>query len=86
MRVAVVFYARLADLAGRREWPATVSDGATAGDVWEAALAAFPALSAMSGRISCAINAEFARMNARVHDGDEVAFLPPVSGGREQRP
>ena len=31
--------------------------------------------------ISCAVNAEFARMHATVHDGDEVAFLPPVSGG-----
>ena len=31
--------------------------------------------------ISSAVNADYARMDQPVHDGDEVAFLPPVSGG-----
>jgi molybdopterin converting factor small subunit len=31
--------------------------------------------------MSVAVNADYARMNASVQDGDEVAFLPPVSGG-----
>ena len=31
--------------------------------------------------MSCAVNADFARMNTPLRDGDEVAFLPPVSGG-----
>jgi molybdopterin converting factor small subunit len=31
--------------------------------------------------VSAAVNADFARMDAPVTDGDEVAFLPPVSGG-----
>jgi molybdopterin synthase sulfur carrier subunit len=33
------------------------------------------------GSVSGAVNAEYARMDAPIHDGDEVAFLPPVSGG-----
>lgn len=81
MRVRVVCYARLADLAGRREWSADVPPGATALGVWGAAVAAHEGLGIMTGRISCAINAEFAAWDAVVCDGDEVAFLPPVSGG-----
>jgi molybdopterin converting factor small subunit len=81
MRVSVVFYARLADLARRREWLADMAADATAGDVWRAAVGAHAELDAMSGRVSCAINAEFATLGTGVRDGDEVAFLPPVSGG-----
>jgi molybdopterin converting factor small subunit len=33
--------------------------------------------------VSAAVNADFARMDAAVSDGDEVAFLPPVSGGQQ---
>ena len=33
------------------------------------------------GSISAAVNADYSRMTAKVADGDEVAFLPPVSGG-----
>jgi molybdopterin converting factor subunit 1 len=85
MRVAVLFYARLAELAGRREWTLDVPAGATAGDVWRACLERYGALEPMTGRVSCAINAEFASMTTAVGDGDEVAFLPPVSGGGETR-
>jgi molybdopterin converting factor small subunit len=31
--------------------------------------------------VSCAVNEEYARLTATLKDGDEVAFLPPVSGG-----
>ena len=81
MRVA--FYARLAELAGRREWQADLPSGSTVAAVWAAAVTAFPDLAPMSGRISCAVNAEFAPLAAAVADDDEVAFLPPVSGGCE---
>lgn len=85
MRVTVVFYARLAELAGRREWPLDLAAGATASDVWQAGVGMYGELAPMSGRVSCAINAEFAPLGTAVQDGDEVAFLPPVSGGGEKR-
>ena len=34
-----------------------------------------------AGSVTCAVNDDFARMTTRVAEGDEVAFLPPVSGG-----
>jgi molybdopterin converting factor subunit 1 len=81
MRVTVQCFARLRELAGRREWVCDVPPGSTVADVWGQVVAASPAASALAGTISCAVNAEFASMRAPVSDGDEVAFLPPVSGG-----
>ncbi len=81
MRVTVQYFARLRELAGRSEWTCDLPDGATAADVWRAGVVAHPALAAMADRVSCAVNAEFGRMTSAVLDGDEVAFLPPVSGG-----
>jgi molybdopterin converting factor small subunit len=40
-----------------------------------------PALGDYERTMSVAVNADYARMSAPVTDGDEVAFLPPVSGG-----
>ncbi len=60
-----------------REVPA----GSTIGTVWQQLLAEFPGLGTHERSISVAVNADYARMGDAVRDGDEVAFLPPVSGG-----
>ena len=81
MRVKVQCFARLRELVGTSEWSCEIASPATIADVWTALAAAFPAAAAMSGAVSSARNAEFAPMTANVEDGDEIAFLPPVSGG-----
>ncbi len=81
MRVTVRVFARLRELAGRDAWVVDAPDNATVRDVWRTAVAAHPALAPFESAISTAVNAEFARMASPVRDGDDVAFLPPVSGG-----
>jgi len=81
MRVKVRVFARLRELAGPGEWACEVPAGASVADVWRTAVGRYPALGPFGQSVSCALNADFARMQAVVHDGDEVAFLPPVSGG-----
>ena len=81
MRVTVQYFARLRELAGCSEWQCDLPDGATVADVWRTGVTRFPPVAAMGTSLSCAINADFSRMDAVVRDGDEVAFLPPVSGG-----
>jgi molybdopterin converting factor subunit 1 len=81
MRVTVRLFARLRELAGTADANCEVPTGATIGDVWQALVREHPALGPFGRSMSCARNAQFARMSAPVHDGDEVAFLPPVSGG-----
>jgi len=81
MRVTVRLFARLRDLAGTGELVREVPDSATVHTVWSSLKAEMPALAQYERTMSVAVNAEYARMAAAVHDGDEVAFMPPVSGG-----
>jgi molybdopterin converting factor subunit 1 len=81
MRVTVRLFARLRDIAGGAEITRDAPDGATVADVWRALVADFPEMARYESSISSAVNADYARMTARIADGDEIAFLPPVSGG-----
>jgi molybdopterin synthase sulfur carrier subunit len=81
MRVTVRLFARLRDLAGASELEREAPAGATARDVWQALLAEFPAMAQYDSSISTAVNADYAKMSTTLADRDEVAFLPPVSGG-----
>jgi hypothetical protein len=62
-----------------------VPAGATVRTVWESLVRDYPALAPYAQSMSCAVNIDYARMTTGVSEGDEVAFLPPVSGGEENR-
>ena len=81
MRVRIRLFARLRDIVGRDAFEYDVRDGETLQGVWVALAGEFPELSRYTASISGAVNEEYARMSAPVQDGDEIAFLPPVSGG-----
>lgn len=81
MRVRVKLFAQLRDLAGAGDIACDVADTATVFAVWDALVAGHPALAPFGSSVSCAVNAEYAKRHTIVRAGDEVAFLPPVSGG-----
>ncbi len=81
MRVTVRLFARLRDLAGSGELVRDVPAPATVQTIWKTLVAEFPGLADYERSMSVAVNADYARMSATVSDGDEVAFMPPVSGG-----
>ncbi len=81
MRVTVRLFARLRDITGASELAREVAAGATIGDLWRQLAGEFPELAGYERSISSAINADYARMDQVIGDGDEIAFLPPVSGG-----
>ena len=81
MHVRIRLFARLRELAGAAELTRQVPDEATASDAWQVLTAEFPAMTDYGRSVSCAVNEEYARLTAPLRDGDEVAFLPPVSGG-----
>ena len=81
MRVTVRLFARLRGIAGASELARDVDRGATIRSVWSDLAREFPGFGPYEGSISSAVNADYARMDQELRDGDEVAFLPPVSGG-----
>ncbi len=81
MRVKVRLFARLRDLAGTGELERDLPASATVQAVWDSLVVEHPTLGEYARAISVAVNAEYSRMGALLTDGDEVAFLPPVSGG-----
>jgi molybdopterin converting factor subunit 1 len=81
MRVTVRLFARLRDIAGAAELARELAPGATIGDLWQQLAGEFPELVQYERSISSAVNTDYARMSHVLRAGDEVAFLPPVSGG-----
>jgi molybdopterin converting factor subunit 1 len=81
MLVTVRLFARLRELAGASEFAQDLPDDAVARTAWDRLVRDCPALGAFEPAISCAVNAEYARLTTPLRHGDEVAFLPPVSGG-----
>jgi molybdopterin converting factor small subunit len=58
-----------------------VPPGATVRTVWNALVAEYPSIAPYTESMSSAVNADYARMTTEVDEGDDIAFLPPVSGG-----
>jgi molybdopterin synthase catalytic subunit len=81
MRVKVLFFGQLKDIVGRSEEILELPEQARLASVFEHYSAAFPKLGEMAQSIVLARNQEFSPAHAAVADGDEIALLPPVSGG-----
>src|SRR5580704_13787392 len=81
MQVRILFFGMLKDVAGRGSDLLNLPEHATLGDVFLHYEEANPRLGELAGSIATSINQEFAGPDSRLKEGDEVAFLPPVSGG-----
>lgn len=80
MRIQARLFASLRELAVERA-TLELSDGATADDAWHQLAARYPALAAHRPYVRAALNGAYVAWDAPLADGDELAFLPPVSGG-----
>jgi molybdopterin synthase catalytic subunit len=81
MRVRVRLFAIQRELAGTREVPIELPDGASIADAWDAVVARFPQLAPGRDYVRFARNAAYAPATTALADGDELALIPPVSGG-----
>ena len=82
MRVRVLFFGQLKDIVGVAAEDADLSEGARVEDLFERYGRRFPKLGEFRASIATSVNQEYAGWRASLANGDEVAFLPPVSGGQ----
>jgi len=81
VRVQVLFFGRLKELIGRAEDAIELADASTIEQLFALYAARHPDLAKYRPSLVASRNQEFAAWNTLLHSGDEVAFLPPVSGG-----
>jgi molybdopterin converting factor subunit 1 len=79
--IEVLLFGAAADRAGTRKVLLEVEESITLAEVWPMLAEKHPDLSSMRDTLAFAVNGEYAKMGGRVEPGDEVAVLPPVSGG-----
>jgi molybdopterin synthase catalytic subunit len=81
MQVIAKLFGAVREAAGAKELSLTLSEGAVARDVWALLLDEHPSIAPFADRLAVSVNLEIRSLDAELHDGDEIAFLPPVSGG-----
>ena len=81
VRIKVLFFGMIRDVVGMREDLVEVPAGANLGSLYEQYASRYPRLREMSASTVLALNQQFSKPEAPLTEGDEVALLPPVSGG-----
>lgn len=86
MEIIIRYFAGHRDITGRAEERIALAPGATVGAAWADLVGRYPRLAGYHGRLLYAVNQEFATLETALQDGDELALIPPVSGGLPDAP
>lgn len=81
MKVRLLFFAVLRDIAGTDSRELALAEGTTARDVWQSLRDQYAKLTDYTQPPMIAINETYATPETILRDGDELAFIPPVAGG-----
>lgn len=81
IQIYIHLFAGHRDIVGQSLVVRTCAVGTTGHDLWDDLQATWPTLSRYTAHVRLAINQQFCTFATELHDGDEVAFIPPVSGG-----
>ena len=85
MRVKILFFGMLKELAGRASDTIDVAEGASVAEVLRHYESEMPRLKEALSSLALAVNQQYAGPDTKLKAGDEIAVLPPVSGGVSER-
>lgn len=81
MKIRIRLFATLREALGRGEMELELPAVATAEEAWQSLVAAHPALADRRRGLAASVNRRYAPFDTALAEGDEVVFIPPVSGG-----
>lgn len=81
MKVRVRLFAMLRERAGTGDALHELPEGSTVDDLWNTLRREYQGLAGAGLKLLYAVNSEYVSPDHRLSDGDEIAFIPPVSGG-----
>ncbi len=80
MRLKILAFGIAKDILGNREFELEIEEGATTNDLKNALKRQFPAFHDLAS-LAVAVNSTYARDEVLLFENDEIALIPPVSGG-----
>ena len=86
MKIRIRYFASFREIIGRNEEQLTLDEGASVADVRTLLPTRYPRLQPIMERSVSAVNHNYVSAETRLSDGDEVVFIPPVGGGRQEYP
>lgn len=81
MRVRVRLFASLRETTGASEVPLDLPAGSTAEEAWGRLAGEFPSLAPRRASLAVSVSRRYVRFDEVLREGDELVFIPPVSGG-----
>jgi len=83
MKIRVRYFAMVRELLGRTEETRDVADATTAGELYDAIAVDAPRIAGLKRSVMLMVNQEYVQADHQLQDGDELALIPPVSGGAD---
>jgi len=81
MKIKVKLYASFREIVGAKEQDIEIPDGTTVQMLLDDYIKKFPQIGRFREHVILSVNKEYGHPHRKLNDGDEVSFLPPVSGG-----
>ena len=81
MKITAHFFASAREAVGVRQLQLDLTDGATAADLVQQLVSDYPRLAGCTAALRVAVNEAYTDLDTVLHQNDEVALIPPVSGG-----
>lgn len=83
MEIRIRYFASFREVTGKGEERLEVPEGASVAEARALLLERYPRLQGIMERSLCAVNRSYVAPETRLHEGDELVFIPPMGGGQE---
>jgi len=81
IKITILYFAHASDIAGKKMENIKIQSNTKISDLFLHLITKYPRLKEMEKSLQISVNREIVKKNFKIKDGDEIALLPPISGG-----